>query len=81
MSSCKIDHSREDVLQKFSSQQEYLPQKLAVDVESLLNRELHQETLNEVFHLLKKYDLTSQEEQQERNDRLNGMIMNKKTEF
>nr|WP_155112213.1 group-specific protein [Metabacillus mangrovi] len=64
----------EDVLQKLNDQQEHLPQKTSMDVESFLNRSPSQESLNEVFHLLKKYDLASAEEQQERNHQLTAIV-------
>ncbi|WP_411831012.1 hypothetical protein [Peribacillus castrilensis] len=34
-----------------------------------------QETLNELFHLLKKYDLSTQEEQESRNDKLKRIML------
>ncbi|MBS2967646.1 group-specific protein [Metabacillus sp. KIGAM252] len=74
MGICSIDHSREDVLIKLKQQQEYLPQKTAMDTEVFLQNEQRQETLNEIFHLLKKYDLASVEEREERNDQLNALV-------
>ncbi|KZZ84095.1 hypothetical protein [Bacillus sp. SJS] len=74
MGICNLDHSSEDVLKKLMQQQEHLPQKTAMDTESFLQNEQPQETLNEVFHLLKKYDLASVEEREERNDRLNALV-------
>ncbi|AZB41556.1 group-specific protein [Bacillus sp. FJAT-42376] len=74
MGICSIDHSREDVLKKLMQQQEHLPHKTAMDTGFFLQNEQPQETLNDVFHLLKKYDLASAEEREERNDRLNALV-------
>lgn len=70
MGQCSIDHSHEDVLQKLESQQEFLPESISEDVHRFLYGERSQQTLNELFHLLKKYDLASKEEQEERNLKL-----------
>ncbi|MEH7096227.1 hypothetical protein [Neobacillus vireti] len=76
MSECKLNHSKEDVENKYQLQAAYLPK----DMEGLFNRfftyEHSQELLNEVFHLLKKYDLASVEEKQERNNRLYLVLKN-----
>lgn len=70
MGECKIDHSQEDVMKKLESQQDYLPELLSKDLTLFLMSEPSQETLNELFHLLKKYDLASNEEQEQRNQKL-----------
>ncbi|WP_409296356.1 hypothetical protein V1498_22025 [Peribacillus sp. SCS-26] len=75
MSSCNLDHSREDVLHKLSQQDEFLPHGLTGEIESFLGEEQSQETLNEVFHLLKKYDLSSTEERESRNERLEALLV------
>jgi SAM-dependent methyltransferase len=67
MSECSIDHSQDDVQKKLESQREHMPSQLAKDLALLLTREQSQETLNELFHLLKKYDLAAAEEREERN--------------
>lgn len=76
MSECKLNHSKEDVGNKYESQAAFLPE----DMKELFNRffanEHSQELLNEVFHLLKKYDLASSEEKQERNNRLYLVLKN-----
>ncbi|MCA1029535.1 group-specific protein [Bacillus timonensis] len=70
MSTCNIDHSKQDVENKLESQKSFLPSDLYVRTEAFLQTELTQETLNELFHLLKKYDLITNEEQQERNQKM-----------
>jgi hypothetical protein len=70
MSQCNLDHSVEDVKKKFDSQSEFLPVEF-MELFTLFFKKNHsQETLNEVFHLLKKYDLASDEEKLARNDKL-----------
>ncbi|MCP8969512.1 group-specific protein [Ectobacillus ponti] len=68
---CNLDHSHEDVVQKFEGQRAFLPQEIAAGLASFLQREHTQEVLNELFHLLKKYDLSSAEERQKRDQ---GML-------
>jgi hypothetical protein len=74
MGNCNIDHSQEDVIQKVESQQDFLPKLLSKDLYSFLESNRSQQTLNELFHLLKKYDLASKEEQEERNKKLTQLI-------
>ncbi|GAE36225.1 hypothetical protein [Halalkalibacter akibai] len=74
MSSCKIDHPLEDVMTKLHSQKEYLPPDLFSRCESFLESERTQLELNELFHLLKKYDLAPIEEQQQRNKQLIALL-------
>lgn len=74
MGTCNIDHSKEDVRSKLESQKDFLPADLYSKVENFIEEDLSQETLNEVFHLLKKYDLASEAEQKERNEVLKTMI-------
>ncbi|GIN90544.1 hypothetical protein J22TS1_15950 [Siminovitchia terrae] len=74
MGKCNIDHSRESVVAKLESQAEFLPRRLAEELEQFLKSEQPQETLNEVFHLLKKYDLASEEERKERDSKLEQYI-------
>lgn len=66
VSTCNIDHSLEDVKKKLADQKEFLPEELYNGSNQILQRHLDQETLNELFHLLKKYDLASEEERAER---------------
>ncbi|MGY4691657.1 hypothetical protein [Salibacterium sp. K-3] len=76
MSSCPIDHSLEDVKTKLESQKPFLPESLYHHTEQALHKEQTQETLNEVFHLLKKYDLAAPEEQENRNTQLEQLLRN-----
>ncbi len=76
MGECKIDHSKEDVQKKFESQQEHLPQDIQGLFNNFLKEEHTQDILNEVFHLLKKYDLANEDERNERNNRLNLIFIN-----
>ena len=66
MSSCPIDHSLEDVQKKLSEQESFLPAAIADGVNSYLTTNVSQEALNDIFHLLKKYDLATAEERTER---------------
>lgn len=70
MGTCNIDHSHEDVVKKLQSQESFLPSDLAHTLHAFLEKEQTQERLNELFHLLKKYDLASKEEQENRNTKL-----------
>ncbi|MGP7818243.1 hypothetical protein [Niallia sp. 01092] len=70
MGKCNIDHSYEDVVKKLESQQNLLPEVLVEDLYSFLKNNQSQQMLNELFHLLKKYDLASEEEQNKRNKEL-----------
>lgn len=70
MSSCNIDHSQEDVKKKYESQSEFLPTEINELFVSFFSKSHSQETLNEVFHLLKKYDLSSEDEKLSRNEKL-----------
>ncbi|MFJ7748170.1 hypothetical protein [Peribacillus sp. NPDC097295] len=74
MGACNLNHSRQDVRMKLESQQEFLPKPLSEALKGLLEEEQKQETLNEIFHLLKKYDLSSEEEQEVRNQKLNQLL-------
>ncbi|WP_227939641.1 group-specific protein [Alkalihalobacillus deserti] len=74
MSSCKIDHPLEDVKNKLTSQKEFLPTDLHMRSEKFLETTRTQLELNELFHLLKKYDLATSEEQEKRNQQLNKLL-------
>jgi hypothetical protein len=76
MSECKLNHSHEDVKSKYESQAAFLPEDMKPLFNQFLEKEHTQNLLNEVFHLLKKYDLASDEEQRERNNRLNLVLKN-----
>jgi hypothetical protein len=74
MSQCNLDHSLEDVQKKLEEQAAFLPSDLYQHFNSFLHPELGQDTLNEAFHLLKKYDLASSEEQKERNEKIKSLL-------
>jgi hypothetical protein len=74
MGKCDIDHTQEDVIHKLESQRPFLPEHLATGLQRFLKSGRSQETLNELFHLLKKYDLASKEEQEERNQKFIQLI-------
>ncbi|EJR65347.1 hypothetical protein IIO_01531 [Bacillus cereus VD115] len=67
---CNIDHSIEDVMNKLESQKGFLPETLFKDLNGFLQNKHSQEIINEIFHLLKKYDLVSEEERETRNAQL-----------
>lgn len=67
MSTCNFDHTLEDVTKKLSEQKPFLPEDLFDGSNQLLEQKPDQNKLNELFHLLKKYDLASEQEQVERN--------------
>ena len=74
MSTCKLNHSTEDVIEKVELQKTHLPEKLAEGLYNFLQTNPSQVLLNELFHLLKKYNLSSQNEQDLRNNRLSQLI-------
>jgi hypothetical protein len=69
-----MDHSVEDVVKKLNDQKPFLPDELAEKTAQFLKSGHRQETLNELFHLLKKYDLADEEERLERNEKLAGLV-------
>ncbi|KGM45941.1 hypothetical protein P9D43_16050 [Neobacillus niacini] len=76
MSECKLDHSQEDVRNKYESQEAFLPEDMKLLFEQFFAKEHTQDLLNEVFHLLKKYDLATEEDRDERNNRLYLVLKN-----
>lgn len=74
MSKCNLDHSQTDVLEKFVSQKYFLPKTIVEKTEDFLQQEQSQLNLNELFHLLKKYDLATNEEKEERNKQLTTLV-------
>ncbi|MBY0087512.1 50S ribosomal protein L7ae [Brevibacillus brevis] len=74
MGECKLDHSHEDVLKKLAEQAPHLSELRVSQFKNKLNSELSQERLNELFHLLKKYDLASPEERQEREKQMDQLF-------
>jgi len=73
--SCPIDHTTEEVRQKLEEQKPYLPLEIYEGIKRMLDIDQPQERLNEIFHLLKKYDLAAEDEQLERNTKLHGMFI------
>ncbi|PEC82734.1 group-specific protein [Bacillus cereus] len=67
---CNIDHSIEDVMNKLESQKSFLSEEIFKGLKIFLQGNHPQEMLNDVFHLLKKYDLVSEEERETRNTQL-----------
>lgn len=76
MSECRLNHSHEDVKNKYESQVDFLPDSLKEKFQVFFQQEHTQDRLNEVFHLLKKYDLASDEEKEERNNHLSLILEN-----
>ena len=76
MSDCKLDHSFEDVKKKFEQQKDFLTEDLISLFDEFFQKEHSQKILNEVFHLLKKYDLASDEEKSDRLNKLNLILKN-----
>ncbi|SDM73862.1 group-specific protein [Bacillus sp. OK048] len=76
MSECKLNHSQEDVKNKFESQAAFLPEDMMPLFKQFFTEEHTQDLLNEVFHLLKKYDLASEDERNARNNRLFLVLKN-----
>jgi uncharacterized secreted protein with C-terminal beta-propeller domain len=74
MGKCTIDHSLEDVKAKLESQAPFLPKEISEKLERFLNEQLDQHTLNEIFHLLKKYDLADAEEQRARDEQIKAFV-------
>ncbi|WP_078544501.1 group-specific protein [Litchfieldia alkalitelluris] len=70
MGSCNIDHSLEDVYKKLESQKEFLSFKSLEKCKRILSGNPSQALLNEIFHMLKKYDLATQEERANRDEKI-----------
>ncbi|WP_226527434.1 group-specific protein [Metabacillus niabensis] len=76
MSNCKIDHSSEDVKKKLQDQSPFLNTQLVEKCLLFLSTDTSQTELNELFHLLKKYDLSTDEEKNVRNRKIEALISN-----
>ncbi|MDR7073219.1 hypothetical protein [Fictibacillus barbaricus] len=74
METCNIDHPLEDVKKKLADQAEFMPSELVKQVDVALSEKTDHEFLNEVFHLLKKYDLADEEEKLSRNEKLIALV-------
>ncbi len=70
MSKCNIDHSYDDVMKKLESQKDFLSQGTYEKSIQILESNPDQLKLNELFHLLKKYDLASDEEKRARDEKI-----------
>ncbi|MDN4075368.1 hypothetical protein [Fictibacillus terranigra] len=75
MSKCNMDHSTVDVKHKYEAQKEELPDDICALFDDFLNRNNSQTTLNEMFHLLKKYDLADELERLERNRNMRSLLL------
>ncbi len=76
MGHCDLDHSQEDVKKKYESQSEFLPQETRGLFQEFFQKEHSQDILNEIFHLLKKYDLVDEEERASRTKKILLIIQN-----
>ncbi len=76
MSNCQVDHNYEDVLKKYESQKEFLPEVMLPLFELFFAKEHTQKILNEMFHLLKKYDLAPIEEKERREKQILLLLVN-----
>ncbi|MBO8171939.1 MAG: group-specific protein [Bacillaceae bacterium] len=74
MGECKLDHSLEDVKKKLQDQSPYLGQELTEKVASFLDKSISQAELNEMFHLLKKYDLAEESERRRRDEKIKQLV-------
>ncbi|ELK42997.1 hypothetical protein P4U99_17385 [Brevibacillus agri] len=74
MGECKLDHSKEDVQKKLAEQAPFLSEERVGQFQRMLEGELSQERLNELFHLLKKYDLASPEERLAREQQMDRLF-------
>lgn len=74
MCKCTVDHSLEDVRNKLEEQSAFLPQEVYEQFQLFLDKQQNQTVLNEVFHLLKKYDLATEEVREQRNVNLRKFI-------
>ncbi|WP_235193424.1 hypothetical protein [Exiguobacterium sp. AB2] len=62
-----VDHSLKDVSRRLERQSQYMPAHLYFQLEELLNWSLDQEVVNQLYALLKKYDVLTDIEREERN--------------
>lgn len=79
MEKCNIDHTLHDVMKKYEDQKTYLPPYLKEKWSIYLSSSdaVSQNSLNEAFHLLKKYDLVSEEERHARNKKMSAFLRQK----
>lgn len=74
MGYCNIDHTLASVQKKLEEQSSFLPENIVQEFQTFLTKTLTQEQLNEAFHVLKKYDLLSEEERVERNQAIHNLM-------
>ncbi|WP_088102058.1 group-specific protein [Halalkalibacter urbisdiaboli] len=74
MGECKLDHNVEDVFKKLEEQSSFLPNELYEGFQTFLQKKQPQTALNEAFHLLKKYDLASVEEREQRHNSIRELF-------
>jgi len=74
MGECKLDHSVEDVQKKLEEQAPFLSHERVQQLQAVLQADLSQESLNEWFHVLKKYDLASPEERLKREGQMDQLL-------
>lgn len=74
MGECRLNHTVADVQKKLSEQAPFLPEERADQLVALLATDLTQEQLNELFHLLKKYDLATPEERLQRDAKMAELL-------
>jgi ribosomal protein L15 len=74
MSSCKIDHTIDDVTKKLKEQTPYMDHSLVEKCFNFLSTSVSQAELNELFHLLKKFDLASEDEKKIRIDKMEKLV-------
>ncbi|PID16178.1 group-specific protein [Sporosarcina sp. P34] len=75
MSNCAIDHTQPEVVEKLAEQKSFMPEELVKSCELYLSKSLSQESLNEVFHLLKKYDLATEKERVDRDYKMQQLFV------
>ena len=74
MGECRLDHSTQDVAKKLEEQAPFLPGDMAAKLRAFLQKDLSQAQLNDLFHLLKKYDLATAEERKRREEKLEALL-------
>ncbi|MGE5702420.1 MAG: hypothetical protein ACM32O_07830 [Clostridia bacterium] len=74
MGECRLDHSVDDVRKKLEEQQPFLPADLVKGMQQILQQSISQEELNELFHLLKKYDLAEEAVRHSRNEQFRQLL-------
>ena len=68
------DHSNEDVWRRLERQSQWMPAQLYYQFEELLSLHLEQPILNELYQVLKKYDVLTDIERDERNESIQMLI-------